>query len=484
MEKDDANCILGSLDCMLHFDMPNTSSCPQELGTTAEAARFPEKVKMGSILLEALSSQVLNSSLSHSVQEKRFPETFHFPERTSNLALLQMLEGIGVERGEGLPSSFNDDGQSTQEPQKPWPQQGFQELLALPLINKLPDSSAFGLVARDEFLQSDYDLNMNVSCTQRKPNYFLQREFQQLFEPESCITHASESCSQMKTEPKDQYSSLEAPEEGASSALNQEPNSSNTANSSQNCNDIKFNATSQLSSGGGPEVVYERRKRKRSKACKNSEEVESQRMTHIAVERNRRKQMNEHLNVLRSLMPSSFIQRGDQASIIGGAIDFVKELEQLLQSLQAQKRRRQSEEGSYSPASSIPFNGFFLSPQYTSYSSQWSNSKYAVENYLDPANELTAETKSAVADVEVTMIETHASLKILSQKRPGQLLKTIAALENLDMTILHLNITTIDRSVLYSFNVKIEDECQLTSADEIATAVHEIFRMIHSNIIK
>lgn len=50
-------------------------------------------------------------------------------------------------------------------------------------------------------------------------------------------------------------------------------------------------------------------KRKRPRTVKTIEEVESQRMTHIAVERNRRKQMNEHLRVLRSLMPSSYVQR-------------------------------------------------------------------------------------------------------------------------------------------------------------------------------
>jgi hypothetical protein len=39
------------------------------------------------------------------------------------------------------------------------------------------------------------------------------------------------------------------------------------------------------------------------------EEAETQRMTHIAVERNRRKQMNEYLAVLRSTMPASYVQR-------------------------------------------------------------------------------------------------------------------------------------------------------------------------------
>lgn len=52
-----------------------------------------------------------------------------------------------------------------------------------------------------------------------------------------------------------------------------------------------------------------RRKRRRTRSSKNKEEMENQRMTHIVVERNRRKQMNEYLAVLRSLMPPSYVQR-------------------------------------------------------------------------------------------------------------------------------------------------------------------------------
>ena len=52
-----------------------------------------------------------------------------------------------------------------------------------------------------------------------------------------------------------------------------------------------------------------RPKRRRSRSRKNKEDIENQRMTHIAVERNRRKQMNEYLSVLRSLMPDSYVQR-------------------------------------------------------------------------------------------------------------------------------------------------------------------------------
>lgn len=52
-----------------------------------------------------------------------------------------------------------------------------------------------------------------------------------------------------------------------------------------------------------------RGKRRKARTEKNREDVESQRMTHIAVERNRRRQMNEYLDVLRSMMPPSYVQR-------------------------------------------------------------------------------------------------------------------------------------------------------------------------------
>ena len=56
-------------------------------------------------------------------------------------------------------------------------------------------------------------------------------------------------------------------------------------------------------------VQGKKKRRRKPRVCKNREDAETQRMTHIAVERNRRKLMNEHLAVLRSLMPESYVQR-------------------------------------------------------------------------------------------------------------------------------------------------------------------------------
>ncbi|CAN4076251.1 unnamed protein product [Withania somnifera] len=241
------------------------------------------------------------------------------------------------------------------------------------------------------------------------------------------------------------------------------------------------------SQGGG---VGRKKRRRRPKICKNKEEAENQRMTHIAVERNRRKQMNEHLAVLRSLMPESYVQRGDQASIVGGAIEFVKELEHILQSLEAQKFILLQQQGGTSNSDGggdselpniitgefsastppttteyfrTPFAQFFSYPQYTC---------------CQLPNKYTSKSKAAIADIEVTLIETHANVRILSRRRFRQLSKLVATFQSLYLTVLHLNVTTLDPLVLYSISAKVEEGCQLSSADDIAGAVHHMLRII------
>ncbi|KAG9153094.1 hypothetical protein Leryth_012354 [Lithospermum erythrorhizon] len=235
-------------------------------------------------------------------------------------------------------------------------------------------------------------------------------------------------------------------------------------------------------------------KRKRPRTAKTSEEVESQRMIHIAVERNRRKQMNEHLSVLRSLMPASYVQRGDQASIIGGAIEFVRELEQLLQCLEFQKRRRLY--GDNCPiipigdssllSSTIPMQqqtpflppNMALSCDVDDHDQMRQLVDYEAAGVL--LQEETAESKSCLADVEVKILGVDGIIKILSKTRPGQLIKTIAALEDMQLNILHTNITTIEQTVLYSFNVKIDGEAMYRAGD-IANSVQQILSLIHAN---
>ncbi|KAE9598116.1 hypothetical protein Lalb_Chr15g0077111 [Lupinus albus] len=157
----------------------------------------------------------------------------------------------------------------------------------------------------------------------------------------------------------------------------------------------------------------------------------------------------------------------DQASIVGGAINFVKELEQRLQFLGAKKEKV---EGKSDASTSIPFSDFFTFPQY-------STSASFCENSL-AMNEQMSEVKCGIADIEVAMMETHANLKIRSKKRPKQLLKIISSLHVMHLTVLHLNVNTSGEIALYCLSVKVEDDCNLRSVDEIAAAVYQILTRI------
>lgn len=288
--------------------------------------------------------------------------------------------------------------------------------------------SQFSENAIDEktpFLQMLQCIEPTYSTTE--PHQILQSLLQsQTLEPESCLTHET-----IKRDPGQEEVPVKDPktEDGA--------------------------------------TVKEKRKRKRTRAPKNKDEVENQRMTHIAVERNRRRQMNEHLNSLRSLMPPPFLQRGDQASIVGGAIDYIKELEQLLQSLEAEKQREGARENPKTASSS------------SSSSRACTNSSVSS---VSPTSEdgFTARFGGGeTAEVEATVIQNHASLKVRCKRGRGQILRAIISIENLKLSILHLTISSSFDSVFYSFNLKIEDGCKVRSADEITTAVHQIFEQIN-----
>ncbi|CAN6971980.1 unnamed protein product [Brassica rapa subsp. trilocularis] len=235
-----------------------------------------------------------------------------------------------------------------------------------------------------------------------------------------------------------------------------------------------------------------KRKRRKPRVCKNEEEAENQRITHIAVERNRRRQMNQHLSVLRSLMPQPFAQKGDQASIVGGAIDFIKELEQQLLSLEAQKLQKAQTNQTGSSSTSQDSNG---ERENAHQPCSLSLSHFFLHSY-DPSQEnrvgTTSSVSTAMEDLEVTLIETHANIKILSRRRgfrwttvattgPPQLSRLMAALQSLSLSVLHLSVTTLDTFAIYSISTKVEESCPLSSVDDIAGAVHQMLSIIEED---
>jgi len=70
--------------------------------------------------------------------------------------------------------------------------------------------------------------------------------------------------------------------------------------------------------------------------------------------------------------------------------------------------------------------------------------------------ELGASCNSSVADVEVKISGSNVILKVISQRIPGQVARIITILESLSFEVLHLNISSMEETVLYQFVVKVK----------------------------
>ncbi|GER34333.1 basic helix-loop-helix (bHLH) DNA-bindingsuperfamily protein [Striga asiatica] len=233
----------------------------------------------------------------------------------------------------------------------------------------------------------------------------------------------------------------------------------------------------------------------------NAEEGQP-RVSHITVERNRRKQMNEHLSVLQlnlQFFPCGLkcrntlgFSKGDQASIIGGVIDYINELQQVHQSLEAKKQRkayvdvlsprpvispRKPPLSPRTPQPSSPYKARLHNLQPTGFSSpvELSPCNSSTSSINDSVNELVASSKSAVAEVEVKFCGPNLLLKTVSGRAPGRVVKVVSTLEELGLEILKVNINMVDEKMLNSFTIKVGIECQL-SAEELAQKIQHIFQ--------
>lgn len=132
----------------------------------------------------------------------------------------------------------------------------------------------------------------------------------------------------------------------------------------------------------------------------------------------------------------------------------MKELEQQVQFFGAQKQNNNN--------SDLPFSDFFSFPQYSSTSTSTAHQtghdhRYDSDQRPSVEHKYAADmnVSTVAADIEVTMVESHANLKVRSKRVPKQLLKFVSGLHTLRLTVLHLNVATVDEIVLYSLSVKV-----------------------------
>ncbi|KAK8693274.1 hypothetical protein V6N13_070865 [Hibiscus sabdariffa] len=163
------------------------------------------------------------------------------------------------------------------------------------------------------------------------------------------------------------------------------------------------NATSTVTGGG------DQKGKKKGMPAKN-----------LMAERRRRKKLNDRLYMLRSVVPK--ISKMDRASILGDAIDYLKELLQKINDLHTELESAPS--GSLMPPSTS-FNPVTPTP---------STLPCRVKEELCPSS--FPSSKSQPAKVEVRVREGRAvNIHMFCARRPGLLLSTMRALDNLGLDV-------------------------------------------------
>lgn len=170
-------------------------------------------------------------------------------------------------------------------------------------------------------------------------------------------------------------------------------------------------------------------------------------------------------------------------------VNFIKELQQVLRSLEEKKQRKvYSEVLSPRPVSSprppplsprppplspippplSPRIGLPISPRTPQPASPYNprlqqrhslpspKAAFHEPHSFDNVKELATNSKSLVADVEVKFAGPNVLLKTTSPRIPGQPLKIISALEDLALEVLHVSISTVDDTMLNSFTIKVK----------------------------
>ncbi|KAF9612146.1 hypothetical protein IFM89_038334 [Coptis chinensis] len=202
----------------------------------------------------------------------------------------------------------------------------------------------------------------------------------------------------------------------------------------------------------------------------------------LVAERKRRKKLNDKLYALRALVPK--ISKMDRASILGDAIEFVKELQKQVKDLQDELEEPLDENGDKNTSN----NGVSPGASKSEQDESLEGSKMGITDQgtrcstngkitnLTKQTQDYAEEKTYEPQVEVTQVNgKEFFLKVFCEHKPGGFVRLMEALNSLGLEVTNANVTTFRTLVMNIFKVEKRDN-DMVQADLVRDSLLDVTR--------
>lgn len=171
---------------------------------------------------------------------------------------------------------------------------------------------------------------------------------------------------------------------------------------------------------------------------------------HIMAERKRREKLSQRFIALSAIVPG--LKKMDKASVLGDAIKYVKLLQERLKKLEEQTPKK-------------------VSVQKASLSVKEPTGANVVTGAMKDNSECFPQP-----EIEVRMVDKNVLIRVHCDKSKGVLVKSLAELEKLQLSVVNANILSFSDTTLdLTFSAQKEEGCELTLED-IVKALHTFFQ--------
>ncbi|CAM6094922.1 unnamed protein product [Calypogeia fissa] len=195
----------------------------------------------------------------------------------------------------------------------------------------------------------------------------------------------------------------------------------------------------------------------------------------LVSERKRRKKLNEGLYTLRALVPR--ISKMDKASIIGDAIDYVRELQKQVEELQAGISDMEASAAGEEVLSSVvaETSGAQVSDARCWEEDGSGNSDDKANGTEDNLSDLTAESsEQKILELDVSLMEDQIyHLRIFCTKGPGVFVQLMQSLEAIGLEVLNANLTSLQDNILNTFIAEIKD-WEMMKTEDVKKAIMDV----------